>query len=72
MINYKMLEEAESLVTPDDPVNIQYTSGTTGFPKAATLTHHNIVNNAFFVGMRSGWHERVRENLENLEKIVLG
>jgi len=34
----------------DDPINIQFTSGTTGAPKAATLTHHNIVNNAFFVG----------------------
>jgi fatty-acyl-CoA synthase len=34
----------------DDPINIQFTSGTTGRPKAATLTHHNIVNNAWFVG----------------------
>jgi fatty-acyl-CoA synthase len=34
----------------DDPINIQFTSGTTGTPKAATLTHHNIVNNALFVG----------------------
>jgi fatty-acyl-CoA synthase len=33
----------------DDPINIQYTSGTTGFPKGATLTHHNILNNAYFV-----------------------
>ncbi len=33
----------------DDPINIQYTSGTTGFPKGATLTHHNILNNAHFV-----------------------
>jgi len=33
----------------DDPINIQYTSGTTGFPKGATLTHHNILNNALFV-----------------------
>ena len=34
----------------DDPINIQYTSGTTGYPKGATLTHHNILNNAYFVG----------------------
>jgi len=37
-------------LTPNDPINIQFTSGTTGFPKGATLTHRNILNNGFFVG----------------------
>ncbi|MCH8627954.1 AMP-binding protein [Arsenicicoccus piscis] len=39
-----------TLLDSDDPINIQYTSGTTGFPKGATLTHHNILNNGYFVG----------------------
>jgi fatty-acyl-CoA synthase len=45
----------------DDPINIQFTSGTTGRPKAATLTHHNIVNNAYFTGaqMRLSPHDRM-------------
>ncbi|NRN69848.1 Acetoacetyl-CoA synthetase / Long-chain-fatty-acid--CoA ligase [Kibdelosporangium sp. 4NS15] len=41
---------AEIQLSPDDPINIQYTSGTTGFPKGATLSHHNILNNGYFVG----------------------
>lgn len=49
------LSRREGQLQFDDAINIQYTSGTTGFPKGATLTHHNLVNNGFFTGQTLGY-----------------
>ena len=54
------LDELQSRLQFDDAINIQFTSGTTGFPKGATLTHHNILNNGYFNGQALGLSEADR------------
>ncbi len=54
------VHQIEQTIQFDDAVNIQYTSGTTGFPKGVTLTHHNLLNNGFFIGIRLNYSHNDR------------
>ncbi|WP_042705783.1 AMP-binding protein [Methanomicrobium mobile] len=54
------LKEREKMLSFDDPVNIQYTSGTTGYPKGVVLTHHSVLNNGYTIGSGMGFTSKDR------------
>ena len=59
-ISDKKLQERQKSLDPHDVINMQYTSGTTGFPKGVMLTHYNIVNNAYYIGENLGFTDKDR------------
>ena len=59
-VSEEAVQKRQATLNFDDPINIQYTSGTTGFPKGATLSHHNIINNGYFVSERMRFTQKDR------------